>query len=92
MDLGIDVGGLIYEILHKVVIDKDRSKMGNPTLGPPSHFQMQGRSIELYELHKYDTKDGIKWMKEFPNPHQPYLANDLCGLALRLLSYNARVK
>ena len=23
--------------------------------------------IELYELHKYDTKDGIKWMKEFPN-------------------------
>ena len=42
-NLGIDVGGLIYEILHKVVIDKDRSKMGNPTLGPPSHFQMQGR-------------------------------------------------
>lgn len=42
-NLGIDVGGLIYEILHKVVIDKDWSKMGNPTLGPPSHFQMQGR-------------------------------------------------
>lgn len=41
-DLGIDVGGILYEILHKVVIDKDR-KMGNPTIGAPSHFQMQGR-------------------------------------------------
>lgn len=34
-DLGIDLGGLLYEILHKVVIDKDRMKMGNPTIGPP---------------------------------------------------------
>ena len=42
-DLGIDVGGLLYEILHKVVIDKNRMKMGNPTMGPPAHFQMQGR-------------------------------------------------
>lgn len=42
-NLGIDVGGLIYEILHKVVIDKNRMKMGNPTMGPPAHFQMQGR-------------------------------------------------
>ena len=39
--------------------------------------------IELYELHKYDTKDGIKWMKEFPNPHQPYLANDLLYIVVR---------
>lgn len=39
--------------------------------------------IELYDLHKYDTKSGIKWMKEFPNPHQPYLANDLLYVVAR---------
>lgn len=42
-DLGLDIGGILYEILHKVVIDNDRMRMGNPTIGPPSHFQMQGR-------------------------------------------------
>lgn len=39
--------------------------------------------IELYELHKYDTKDGIKWLKEFPHPHQPYLANNLLYIIVR---------
>ena len=33
--------------------------------------------IELYELHKYDKKGGLKWITENPNPHQPYLANGL---------------
>ncbi|MDE6799482.1 MAG: hypothetical protein K2P62_04310 [Phocaeicola sp.] len=42
-DLGIDLGGILYELLHKVVIDKNRMNRGNPTIGPPSYFQMQGR-------------------------------------------------
>lgn len=33
--------------------------------------------IERYDLYKYDKNGGIKWMKENPNPHQPYLANGL---------------
>ena len=33
--------------------------------------------IERYDLYKYDKKGGLKWMKEKPNPHQPYLANGL---------------
>lgn len=33
-ELGIDVGGILYEILHKVVIGKDGMNMGNPTLAP----------------------------------------------------------
>ena len=33
--------------------------------------------IERYDLYKYDKKGGLKWMKENPNPHQPYLANGL---------------
>ena len=33
--------------------------------------------IERYDLHKYDKKGGLKWMKENPNPHEPYLANGL---------------
>ena len=36
--------------------------------------------IELYNLHKFDTRDGIKWMKEFPNPHQPYWQMICCIL------------
>lgn len=39
--------------------------------------------IELYDLHQYDTKKGAKWMEEFPNPHQPYLANDLLYVIAR---------
>ena len=39
--------------------------------------------IELYDLHKYDTKGGLKWMKENPNPHQPYIANDLLYIVVR---------
>ena len=33
--------------------------------------------IERYDLYKYDKKGGLKWMKENPNPHEPYLANGL---------------
>ena len=39
--------------------------------------------IELYGLHQYDTKEGLKWMKENPNPHQPYIANDLLYIVVR---------
>lgn len=39
--------------------------------------------IELYDLHKYDTKDGLKWMKQNPNPHTTYLSNDLLYIVVR---------
>lgn len=39
--------------------------------------------IELYELHRYDTKNGLKWIKQNPNPHQPYVANDLLYIVVR---------
>lgn len=39
--------------------------------------------IELYALHKYDTKGGLKWVKENPNPHQPYIANGLVYIVAR---------
>lgn len=39
--------------------------------------------IELYDLHKYDTKGGLKWMKENPNPHQSYIANGLVYIVVR---------
>lgn len=37
-ELGLDVGGLLYQLLHEVVIDNDRMRMGNPTIGPPTTF------------------------------------------------------
>ena len=39
--------------------------------------------IELYDLHKYDTKGGLKWMKQNPNPHQPYINNGLLYIVVR---------
>ena len=39
--------------------------------------------IELYDLHKYDTKGGLKWMTENPNPHQSYIANGLLYIVVR---------
>ena len=39
--------------------------------------------IELYDLDKYDKKGGLKWMKENPNPHQPYIANGLVYIVVR---------
>ena len=39
--------------------------------------------IELYNLHKYDTKDGVKWMKQNPEPHQPYVSNELLYIVVR---------
>lgn len=40
--------------------------------------------IERYDLYKYDRKGGLKWMKENPNPHQPYLANGLVYIIGRM--------
>ena len=39
--------------------------------------------IELYDLDKCDKKGGLKWMKENPNPHQPYIANGLVYIVVR---------
>lgn len=39
--------------------------------------------IELYGLHKYDTKEGVKWMKKYPNPHQLYQANGLLYIVVK---------
>jgi LysM repeat protein len=39
--------------------------------------------IELYELHKYDEKNYMKWIKKNPNPHQTYIANDLLYIVVR---------
>ena len=35
------------------------------------------------DLDKYDKKGGLKWAEEFPNPHQPYLANELLYIIAR---------
>ena len=39
--------------------------------------------IETYDLYRYDTKKGLKWMKKNPHPHQPYLSNGLCYIVVR---------
>lgn len=39
--------------------------------------------IELYGLDRYDKKGGLEWMEKFPDPHQPYLANDLLYVIAR---------
>ena len=39
--------------------------------------------IELYELHKYDEKNYLKWIKKNPNLHQTYIANDLLYIVVR---------
>ena len=39
--------------------------------------------IERYGLDKYDKKGGLKWMKENPNPHEPYIANGLLYIIAR---------
>ena len=39
--------------------------------------------IELYALQQYETKEGLKWMKDNPNPHQPYIANGLVYIVVR---------
>lgn len=43
----------------------------------PRYAQQLIGIIELYDLHKYDKKGGLKWMKENPNLHDPYIANGL---------------
>lgn len=49
----------------------------------PRYAQRLIDIIELYDLHKYDKKGGLKWMKENPNPHQPYIANGLVYIVVR---------
>ena len=39
--------------------------------------------IELYELHKYDEKNYLKWIQKNPNPHQTYIANGLLYIVVR---------
>ena len=39
--------------------------------------------IERYDLDKYDKKGGLKWMKENPNPHEPFIANGLLYIIAR---------
>ena len=39
--------------------------------------------IERFDLDKYDKKGGLKWMKENPNPHEPYIANGLLYIIAR---------
>lgn len=33
--IGMDVGGLLYQLLHKVAFGREGMRMGNPTIGPP---------------------------------------------------------
>ena len=49
----------------------------------PRYAQRLIDIIELYDLDKYDKKGGLKWMKENPNPHQPYVANGLLYIVVR---------
>lgn len=49
----------------------------------PRYAQRLIDIIELYDLDKYDKKGGLKWMKENPNPHQPYIANGLLYMVVR---------
>ena len=49
----------------------------------PRYAQRLIDIIELYDLDKYDKKRGLKWMKENPNPHQPYIANGLLYMVVR---------
>ena len=39
--------------------------------------------FQRYNLDKYDKKGGLKWMKENPNPHEPYIANGLLYIIAR---------
>ncbi len=39
--------------------------------------------IELYDLHRYDKKHGLKFAETYPDPHQPYLANGLLYIVAR---------
>ena len=49
----------------------------------PRYAQRLIDIIELYDLDKYDKKGGLKWMKENPNPHHPYIANGLLYIVVR---------
>lgn len=49
----------------------------------PRYADMLIDIIELYDLDQYDKKGGLKWAEEFPNPHQPYLANEMLYIIAR---------
>lgn len=79
--------GARYAFLFKLPItdyrgwSKGLKKAGYAT--DPQYANRLINIIELYDLDKYDKKGGLEWMKEFPNPHQPYLANDLLYIVAR---------
>lgn len=80
-------GGTRYAFLFKLKITdykgwaKGLKKAGYAT--DPRYATRLINIIELYDLDKYDRKGGLKWAEEFPNPHQPYLANDLLYVIAR---------
>ena len=49
----------------------------------PNYAQRLINLIELYNLDKYDKKGGLKWMKQNPDPHQPYINNGLLYIVVR---------
>lgn len=49
----------------------------------PRYAEQLIEIIELYDLHQYDRKDALKFLKKNPNPHQPYIANDLLYIVVR---------
>ena len=80
-------GGTRYASLFKLKITdykgwaKGLKKAGYAT--DPRYANRLINIIELYDLDRYDRKGGLKWAEEFPNPHQPYLANDLLYVIAR---------
>ncbi len=80
-------GGSRYASLFKLKITdykgwaRGLKKAGYAT--DPRYASRLINLIELYDLHQYDREGGLEWMEEFPNPHQPYLANDLLYVIAR---------
>lgn len=80
-------GGTRYASLFKLRITdykgwaRGLKKAGYAT--DPKYATRLINIIELYDLDRYDKKGGLKWMEEFPDPHQPYLANDLLYVIAR---------
>lgn len=49
----------------------------------PNYAKRLINLIELYDLYEYDRKGGLKWLEKNPNPHQPYIANELVYIIAR---------
>ncbi len=80
-------GGSRYASLFKLKITdykgwaKGLKKAGYAT--DPNYATRLINIIELYDLDRYDRKGGLKLAERFPDPHQPYLANDLLYVIAR---------